>query len=91
MIETSRQVIWTKLIIETFVSEAHLSTDEEFVIRTRAAGWPVSKQAMELHVSEVTIHRIIKRLKIKYDEVQKTNVLLPPRKKSAKELYMDTH
>lgn len=87
----SKQVIWTKLIVETFIEDAHLSVEEEFVLRTRAKGWPVSRQAMELHVSESTIHRIIKRLKCKYDEAQKTNVLLPPRKKSAKELYMDTH
>ena len=87
----SHQVLWTKLIVETFVAEAHLSKDEEFVIRTRAAGWTVSQQAAALNVAEITVHRIISRLKRKYDVVQKTNVILPPRKRSAKELYMDTH
>ncbi|MCQ2053390.1 MAG: hypothetical protein MJZ03_05605 [archaeon] len=87
----AHQVIWTKIIIETFIAEANLSKEEEMIIRTRAAGWPVSRQAMELNMSEATVHRMIKRLKHKYDEVQKHNVILPPRKKSAKELYMDTH
>lgn len=87
----AHQVMWTKLIVETFIEEAHLSKDEEFVLRTRAAGWTVSQQASHLNVAEITVHRIIARLKKKYDIVQKTNVILPPRKKSAKELYMDTH
>lgn len=87
----SHQVVWTKLIVETFIEEAHLSKDEEFVMRTRAAGWTVSQQAMALNTSESSIHRIIRRLKHKYDIVQRYNVILPPRKKSAKELYMDTH
>lgn len=87
----SHQVVWTKLIVETFIEEAHLSKDEEFVMRTRAAGWTVSQQAMALNTSESSIHRIIRRLKHKYDIVQQYNVILPPRKKSAKELYMDTH
>lgn len=34
---------------------------------------------------------IIKRLKVKYDATAKYNPLLPPRKESAEELYMDTH
>lgn len=85
------QVIWTKLIVETFIQEANLNKEEEVVIRTRAAGWPVKRQAMELSMSEASVHRIIKRLKHKYDEAQKHNVILPPRRKSAKELYMDTH
>lgn len=61
------------------------------VLRTRAQGWTVKRQALELSMSEASVHRIIKRLKHKYDEAQKHNIILPPRKKSAKELYMDTH
>lgn len=44
---------------------------------------------MKLGMSLSKIDRIIKILKVKYDEIQKTNVLLPPRKFSAQELYQD--
>lgn len=85
----SHQVIWTKTIVEEFVKEAMLSKDEEMVLRTRAAGWTRQKQAMEFGMSLATIDRIIKRLKVKYDAAEKCNPLLPPRKQSAQETYMD--
>lgn len=84
-------MIWTKLIVETFVKEGLLSKDEEMILRTRAAGWTRTQQAMEFGMSLSTVDRIISRLKVKYDEVQKSSVILPPRKESAEELYMDTH
>lgn len=34
---------------------------------------------------------IISRLRVKYDAVSRYNTILPPRKESAKETYMDTH
>lgn len=85
------QVIWTKLIVETFIEEANLTKEEEIILRTRAQGWTVKRQAVELCMSESSVHRIIRKLKRKYDEAQKHNVILPPRRKSAKELYLDTH
>lgn len=42
-------------------------------------------------MSLATIDRIIARLKVKYDNVQKYDPILPPRKFSAEETYMDTH
>lgn len=87
----SHQVIWQKIVLETFIAEANLSKEEEMVMRTRVDGWSRTKQADKLHMSVSTVDRIIKRLKIKYDVVQKYNPLLPPRKFSAKELWMDTH
>ena len=87
----SKQVIWTKLILEEFIEQANLTKEEEMVIRTRAAGWTRTQQALELDMSLSTIDRIISRLKVKYDEVQRMSLILPRRKESAEELYMDSH
>lgn len=87
----AKQVPWNKIILEEFISLACLSKEEEQIMRTRVAGWTVTKQAMEFGMSEATVARIIKRLKAKYDIVQKYSVLLPPRKHSAEETYMDNH
>ena len=35
----AHQVLWTKIIVETFIQEAMLSKEEEEVFRTRVAGW----------------------------------------------------
>lgn len=71
----TNEVIWTKLVLERFIQLANLTEEEEIVIRTRAAGWSRVKQAMELNIS-------ISRLRKKYDEVQKLDPILPPRKRS---------
>ena len=87
----SHQVCWSKVILETFISEALLTKEEEMIMRTRVAGWTRLQQADQLGMSISTVDAIIKRLKIKYDNVSKYNPLLPPRKQSAQETYMDTH
>lgn len=87
----SNEVRWTKLILETFIDEGCLSKDEEIIMRTRVAGWTRTKQAQEFGMSLSTIDRIIKRLKKKYDEVAKYNPILPPRKPSAYEDYLDNN
>ena len=87
----SNQVIWGKLILETFIREGCLSKEEEWIMRTRVAGWSRTKQAQELHMSLSSLDKHIAILKKKYDAAAKLNPLLPPRKKSAKELWMDTH
>lgn len=87
----SKQVLWCKVILERFIEQACLTKDEEAVMRTRVAGWTITKQAMELGMSPSTVNRIIKRLKAKYDVVQKYDPMLPPRKESAEEVYMDNH
>jgi len=85
----SKQVPWNKLILETFISEALLNQEEEMIMRTRVAGWTISQQADRFGMSKSSVDRIVKRLKIKYDNVERTNPLLPPRKFSIKETYMD--
>lgn len=86
-----KQVPWNKVILEEFISLALLTKEEEMIMRTRVAGWTISKQAMTFGMSESTVNRIIKNLKIKYDAVQPYSVILPPRKQSSEEDYMDTH
>lgn len=85
----AKQVPWNKFIVEEFVSLAMLTEEEEMVLRTRVAGWPITKQSMELGMSVSTVNRIIKRLKVKYDNVERYSAILPPRKFSAQETYMD--
>lgn len=87
----SKQVPWNKFILEEFIRVALLTKEEEMVMRTRVAGWTQTKQCMELHMSRAKLNRIIQRLEIKYDQVQLYDPLLPPRRESAEELYMDTH
>lgn len=87
----SKQVPWNKIILERFIELAILTPDEEMIMRTRVAGWTRTEQAMKLGMSLSTVDRIINRLKIKYDGVQQYDVLLPPRKYSVQETYMDTH
>lgn len=87
----SHQVVWTKVILETFIAEANLTEIEELVMRTRVSGWTRTKQADKLNISMSTLDRIISRLKIKYDRAQKTSLILPPRRSSAEETYMDEH
>lgn len=87
----TKQVIWSKLILERFIEEGNLTKEEEEIMRTRVAGWTITKQAAELGMSESKINKMIAVIKLKYDAVQKYDPILPPRKESSKELYMDTH
>lgn len=87
----ANQVCWTKRIVETFIEEACLTKEEQDILRTRVAGLTISEQAEKFNISIGKVNRIIKRLKWKYDNVQKYCKELPVRKESAAELYMDTH
>lgn len=88
----SHQVHWSEKLVGEFTAKAMLSEDEIFVLVTRVKRWTVTKQAMELNVSEATVHRIIAGLKKKYDVVQKEYPeIFPVRRASPKEDYMDTH
>lgn len=85
----SKQVPWSKIIVEEFVKDAMLTKEEEMIIRTRVAGWTRQKQSLEFGMSLSTLDRHISTLKKKYDNAQKYNPILPPRRFSAKEIYMD--
>lgn len=85
----SHQVPWNKYIVERFCELALLTKEEEMILRTRVAGWTRVEQSMKLGMSLSTVDRIIARLKAKYDDIQKFDPLLPPRKHSAEEDRMD--
>lgn len=87
----AKQVLWNKIIYDEFVRLGCLTPEEQDIMRTRMQGWTITEQSMKLGMSTSTVNRIIKRLKKKYDSVQPHSDLLPPRRSSAKELYMDTH
>ena len=61
------------------------------ILRTRIYGWTVREQADRLNMSVSSVNRIIKRLKNKYDDVEKFSTILPPRKSSEKEKYLDNN
>lgn len=87
----SKQVAWNKVILEEFVSIGGLTDEEEMIMRTRVAGWTITKQALEFNMSRSKVNYIIKRLKLKYDACQKYSLILPLRKNSIQEIYLDTH
>lgn len=87
----AHQVNWNLIILEEFVRLASLTEEEEQIMRTRIRGKTVTQQSMELGMSVSKVNRIIARLKVKYDNVQPYSDILPPRRFSAKETYMDTH
>lgn len=87
----AHQVNWNLIILEEFVRLASLTEEEEQIMRTRIRGKTVTQQSMELGMSVSKVNRIIARLKVKYDNVQPCSDILPPRRFSAKETYMDTH
>lgn len=74
------RVLWTKVVLEEFIDKALLTKEEEMIMRTRVAGWTRVKQANEFNMSIGTVDNIIRRLKAKYDEVQRIDPILPPRK-----------
>lgn len=85
----AHEVPWNKYICETFIELAMLTKEEEMVLRTRIAGFSRLQQAEKLNMSVATIDRIIKELKRKYDNIQKFDPLLPPRKRSDQEDWQD--
>lgn len=87
----SHQVIWTKYVMEHFIEYANLTKREEHVLRLRCAEKTRLEICEALHISLPTLDRDIRKLKKKYDAVQQYDPILPPRKESAKELYMDSH
>ena len=87
----AKQVCWNKKIVEIFIEEAYLTKEEQDILRTRVAGLTISEQAEKFNISVDKVNRVIKRLKWKYDNVQKYCKDLQVRKESAAKLYMDTH
>lgn len=82
----AKQVPWDKTIVDEFIKQAMLSEDEIAVLETRVKGLTRVQQSIKLGVSVSTIDKIIKRLKIKYDNAQRHSEILPKRLNCVKEL-----
>lgn len=88
----SKQVVWTEKTLNDFIRLGNLNEEDEFIMRSRCKGMTVIQQAEALHCSESRVAKRISQIKKVYDYTQKQHPdMLPPRKASAKELYMDTH
>lgn len=85
----TRQIIWTKVVLEAFITEGNLNARQAFIIRTRAGGYTIPRQAEELHLSIDQVNKEIAELKKIYDAAQIHSEVLPPRKKNKKELYKE--
>lgn len=83
----TKQVFWTKAVLEAFINEGNLNERQEYIIRTRAKGWTIAKQASELNLSVDQVNKDIAELKKIYDMTQQYSKILPPRVKNKRELY----
>lgn len=82
----TKQVFWTKKILEAFIEEGNLNSRQEYIMRTRAMGYSIVQQAENLHLSVDQINKEIALLKRIYDATQITSSILLPRKNNFKEL-----
>ena len=82
----TKQVFWTKAVMEAFIEEGNLNSRQEYIVRTRANGYTIPRQAEELHLSIDQVNKDIAELKRIYDATQITSQILPPRKKNKKDL-----
>lgn len=95
----AHQVIWTKIILETFLEESGINDrvsmgDEkarilEGIMRTRCAGKTIVEQAEMFNCSVDSVNKYIAELKSLYDATQKHSLILPVRKNSKKEEKLD--
>ena len=95
----AHQVVWTKIILETFLEESGLNNRVsmgdnkarilEGIMRTRCAGKTIVEQAEMFNCSVDSVNKYIAELKNLYDATQKHSLILPVRKQSKKEEELD--
>ena len=83
----TKQIIWTKAVLEAFIEEGNLNPRQEYIIRSRAKGLSIIEQAEHLNLSVDQVNKDIATLKKIYDITQKHSKILPGRKLNKKELY----
>lgn len=86
-----KRIEWNQIIVSEFKKTACLSAEEEILLDMRVKEYPNSVIADTMGISERTVQRKVQKLLSKYDGAQAINKNLPKRRKSAKELWMDTH
>ena len=86
------KVPWNRTLLEDFIKEGLLTEDEEFIMRTRLAGWSQVKQAMERNISTATVSNIVRRLKDKYRKLsgQFTDRFPPMKQNDVEDMLDDT-
>ena len=84
-----KQILWTKKIVDTFIKEGMLTEEEKEVLLLRFKGYTIAETSELMNISDSKVNRIIRRLKIKYDNLQGTLEELPKRKETTKELYRE--
>lgn len=82
----TKQVLWTKAVLDAFIEEGNLNERQQYLIRTRSAGYSIAKQAEELHLSIDQVNKNIAELKKIYDATQKYSEILPKRQRNSKYL-----
>ena len=82
----TRQILWTKPVLETFIKEGNLNKRQEYIMRTRAKGYSIVKQAQELNLSVDQVNKEVATLKKLYDATQINSNILPKRCKNKKDL-----
>lgn len=84
------KIPWNRTLLEDFIKEGLLTEDEEFIMRTRLAGWSQVKQAMERNISTATVSNIVRRLKDKYNKLsEQFPDRFPPMKQNDVEDILD--
>ena len=85
-----KQVEWTYEVYESFAKEAMLTDEERYLMESRMKDIPVSIQAYTLGLSVGSVHNRIRKIKKKYDIVQKAHPdKYPVRKKGKTERWLD--
>lgn len=82
----TRQVLWTRTVLEAFINEGNLNRRQEYIIRTRVKGHSIAEQAIHLHLSVDQVNKEIANLKKIYDMTQTHSKVLPPRHKNRSDL-----
>lgn len=84
-----KQILWTKKIVDTFIKEGMLTKEEREVLLLRVQWYTIAETSELMNISDSKVNRIIRRLKIKYDNLQGTLEELHKRKETTKELYRE--
>ena len=84
-----KQILWTRKLVDTFIKEGMLTEEEKEVLLLRVKGYTIAETSELMNISDSKVNRIIRRLKIKYDNLQGTIEKLPKRKETTKELYRE--
>lgn len=71
---------WNSKLLGAMKEHACLTEEESIVLNDWAHGWSIAKSAMERHMCDSKVEKIRRRLRIKYDGIQKYVEGLPPRK-----------